>query len=132
MAMDLAPGATGAWRSAALDPMPVGAYDLRLKIAASSDGPVRLKAAIVGSQAQGAAPVAESESLVPPNGATVTLHWSSDGSRSFAVSVTAGPDAASAHIVVSAIELVRVWPIVPGSPRFVEPSLAGRPSDSSN
>jgi membrane-associated phospholipid phosphatase len=132
MAMDLAPGATGTWRSTALDPIPAGAYDLRLKINATSAGPVRLKVAIMGSEAAGAAPLANSESLVSPNGATVRVRWRSDGRRSFAVSVTAGPDAASAHVLVSAIDLVRVWPVVAGSPRFVEPSLAGRLSEASH
>ena len=64
--------------------------------------------------------------------ATVTLQWSSDGTRSFALSVTAGPDPASTHILVSAIDLVRVWLVVAGSPRFVEPSLAGRASEASH
>jgi hypothetical protein len=39
------------------------------------------------------------------------------------------PDAASARILISAIDLVRVWPMAAASPRFVEPSLEGRPDE---
>jgi hypothetical protein len=130
MAVDLAPSEAGTWRSIALDPMPAGDYELRLTVEVSGEEPVSLGMAIEPSGALRAAPLAASESVIPPTGAkaTMTLPWSNDGSQSFAVSVTAGAaDSASARVVVSAIDLVRVWPIAAGSPRYVEPSLAGRP-----
>jgi hypothetical protein len=127
LAIDLAPSGTGSWRSIELDPVPAGRYELRL--AASGDQSVSLKVAIEAGGAPGAAPLAASESVVPPTGskATVTLPWTSDGLQSFAVSVSADADTEAAHVLVSAIDLVRIWPTAPGSPRFVEPSLAGRP-----
>jgi hypothetical protein len=129
LAIDLAPSGAGTWRSIALDPVPAGDYELRLTIDVGGDQPVTLGMAIESSRAPRAAPLAVGESVVPATGskATVALPWTSDGLQSFAVSVTAGADRGSARVLISAIDLVRVWPIAAGSPRFVEPSLAGRP-----
>ena len=128
LTIGLPPGAAGGWRSIALDPMPVGAYELRLNVNVSGQGPIRLGVAIEPSDAPGATPLAARELVVRPTGrnAVVTLPWTSDGAQSFAFSVTAGVDSGSARLRVDAIDLVRVWPTVAGSPRFVEPSLAGR------
>jgi hypothetical protein len=131
LAIDLTPSSAGSWRSIALDPLPAGAYELRLTVDVSGDQPVGLRVAIEAGGAPKAASLAASESVLPPTGpkATVVLPWTSDGLQSFAVSVKAGADTGSAHVLVSAIDLVRVWPIAAGSPRFIEPSLAGRPAE---
>jgi hypothetical protein len=130
--IDLAPIGSGLWRSIALDPMPAGAYKLGVTIDVSGDQPLSLRVAIEASGVPGATPpLAVSESVVPPTDrkATVTLPWTSDGVQSFTVSVRAEAGATSARIVVSAMDVVRVWPMTAGSPRFVEPSLAGRPDE---
>jgi hypothetical protein len=129
LAMDLAQGAAGTWRSIVLDPMPAGAYELRVKVGVSGDAPIRLRMAIETDNGPEATPLAASESIVStlgPNG-IVMLPWTSDGVRPFAVSVEAGPNVASARVLISAVDLVRVWPIEAGSPRFIEPSLVGHP-----
>jgi hypothetical protein len=132
LAADLSSGAVAAWRSIVLDPVPAGHYELRLKLATSGEAAVRLNVAIESSGSPETAPLAASEFFVDPAGKEqiVTLPWTSDGARSFVVSIKSGPDVASAHILVSAMDIVRVWPVVSGSPRFVEPSLAGRPQQS--
>lgn len=131
LAIDLAPSGAGTWRSIALDPVPAGDYELRLTIDVGGDQPVTLGVAIESSRAPRAAPLAVGESVVPATGskATVALSWTSDGAQSITVSVKAGTDTASARVLISAIDLVRVWPMAGGSPRFVEPSLAGRPDE---
>jgi hypothetical protein len=131
LAIDLAPGAAGIWRSTVLDPMPAGAYELKLKLGISGDAPIRLRVAIEAGDTPGAEPFAASESIVPPTGPKeiMTLPWTSDGVRPFAVSVEAGPNTTSAGILISAVDIARIWPIAVGSPRFVEPSLAGRPDE---
>jgi hypothetical protein len=131
LAIDLAPGAAGIWRSIVLDPVPVGAYELKLKAGVTGDSPVRLRVTIEASDTPGAETIAASESVVPPTvlKEIVTLPWTSDGVRPFAVSVKAGPNTTSAGVLISAINIARVWPITAGSPRFVEPSLAGQPEE---
>jgi hypothetical protein len=131
LAIDLAAGDAGIWRSIALDPVPAGDYELRFTVDVSGNHPVSFRVAVETSGVAGVAPLAVSESVVPPtvSRATVTLPWTSDGAQSFTVSVKAGTDTASARVLISAIDLVRVWPMAAGSPRFVEPSLAGRPDE---
>jgi PAP2 superfamily len=131
LAINLAPDTAGVWRSVALDPVPAGDYELRLKVDVAGGAPIRLQVAIDAGEGQAALPMAEIESVIPPSVAngTVTLPWSNDGARSFAVSVKGCASGADAHVLVSAIDLVRVWPVVAGSPRFVEPDLAGRPEE---
>jgi hypothetical protein len=131
LAIDLAPSAVGVWRSVVLDPIPAGNYELRLTAGVAGDAAIRLRAMIEAGEAPGAPPLAANETVIQPKGAkgVVTLPWTSDGERSFALSLKASADSGSAHVVVSAIDLVRVWPIVAGSPRFVEPNLAGRPEE---
>jgi hypothetical protein len=131
LAIDLAPGAAGIWQSVALDPVPAGNYELRLTAGVAGDAAIRLRVAIEAGEAPGQPPLAANETIIHPEGAkgVVTLPWTSDGERSFALSLKARADSGSARVVVSAIDLVRVWPIVAGSPRFVEPSLAGRPEE---
>jgi hypothetical protein len=131
LVIDLAPGAAGIWRSIVLDPLPVGAYELKLKAGVTIDAPVHLRVAIEATDTPGAEPLAASESVVSPTvpNEIVTLPWTSDGVQPFAVSVKAGPNTTSAGVLISAIHIARVWPITPGSPRFVEPSLAGQPEE---
>jgi hypothetical protein len=73
MAIDLAPSDAGTWRSIALDPMPAGDYELRLTVEVSGDQPISLRVAIEAGGAPGAAPLAASESVVPPTGSTATV-----------------------------------------------------------
>ena len=57
------------WRSIVVDAMPSGAYELKLKAKATGDEPIRLKVAIEpGDRPQAAAPLAETEVIMPPTG----------------------------------------------------------------
>jgi membrane-associated phospholipid phosphatase len=130
LAVELPPQGAGAWRSIALDAMPGGAYQLKLKVKATGDEPIRLKVAIEPSDgSQAATPLALTEAIIPPTGSdrVVTIPWTSDGAQSFKVSIEACVDNGSAQLLVSTIDAKRVWPIVVGSPRYYEPSSAGRP-----
>lgn len=131
LAIDLLPHAQGMWRSIVLDPVPAGAYELRLKVGTTGEVPLRLQVAIRPNEVSRAGATVESDTALPPAGrqGTVTLRWTSDGTQSFAISVKASADAGRAQVLVSAIDLVRVWPVVAGSPRFVEPALAGRSNE---
>jgi len=126
LAIDLAPHGAGAWRSIVVDPMPAGAYALKLTVKATGDQPVRLKVAIEPSE-RSQAPLAATEAAIPATGAAsvLTIPWSSDGAQSFRVSIEASADNGAAQLLVSAVKATRVWPIVAGSPRFYEPSLVG-------
>jgi hypothetical protein len=116
------------WRSAVVDAMPAGAYELKLKAIATGDQLIRLKVAIKPSEESQADSVASAEAVVPVTGSdgAVTIPWTSDGVRSFRVSIEARADGGSARLRVSAIRAMRVWPIVAGSPRYYEPSSASR------
>jgi hypothetical protein len=128
LAIDLTPGAAGTWRSIALDPMPAGAYQLTVRVAATGDEPVRLKVAIEPSEGAGAEPVATTEAVIPATGSisVVMLRWRSDGTESFRVSLATRADRGSERLVVSGLDAVRVWAVAAGSPRYYEPSLIGR------
>ena len=130
LAVDLPPQGAGVWRSIAVDAMPAGAYELKLKAKATGDQPVRLRVAIEPSErSQAAAPLAATEATIPATGAdsVMTIPWTSDGAESFRVSIEARADDGGARLLVSAIKATRVWPIVAGSPRYYEPSSAGHP-----
>jgi hypothetical protein len=128
LAVDLPPGEAGTWRSIALDAMPAGAYELKLKTTVAGDQPVRLKVAIEPSERPQADPLAVNEAIIPATGSdgVVTIPWTSDGVRPFRVSIEARADGGGARLVVSAIKAARVWPTVVGSPRYYEPSSAGK------
>jgi len=133
LAIDVPRGGAGGWRSIPLDPMPVGAYELTLSVEVSGDGPIRLRVAIEPSDAPGAAPLAAREVVVSAAGynAIVTLPWTSDDARSFAFAMTAAANTAAARLRVDAIDLIRVWPIVAGSPASSSPaSRAERSNDA--
>jgi PAP2 superfamily len=130
LAIDLPPGGVGIWRSIAVDAMPAGAYELKLEAKATGDLPVRLKVAIEPSERpQAVAPLAATEATIAATGSdgVVTIPWTSDGVRSFKVSIEARADGGGAQLLVSAIKAVRVWPRVAGSPRYYEPSSVGHP-----
>ena len=130
LAVDLPPQAAGMWRSIVVDAMPAGAYELKLKVKATGDEPIRLKVAIEpGDRSQAADPLAATEAIIAPNGSdsVVAIPWSSDGDQSFKVSIEARADGGSTRLLVSAIKATRVWPIVAGSPRYYEPNSAGQP-----
>ncbi len=128
LAMDLTPGASGGWRSVVLDPVPTGLYELKLKVKTEGEAPLRFRVAVDAGEGQGTPTLASSESVIPPSApkCVLTLLWNSDGARSFNVSVQAGAESGPARVLVTAMDLVRIWPIIAGSPRFVEPSLAGQ------
>jgi membrane-associated phospholipid phosphatase len=129
LAVDLPAGSAGTWRSIVLDAMPAGTYKLRLKVTATGDRPIRLKVAIEPSEGSQAGPVATTEAIVPATGTSsiVTVPWTSDGIRSFKVSITANADSGNSRVLVSTIAATRVWPMVAGSPRYYEPDSGGRP-----
>jgi membrane-associated phospholipid phosphatase len=130
LTIDLPPQGAGLWRSVVVDAMPAGAYELKLKAKATGDQPIRLKVAIEpGERSQVAAPLAATETIIPATGADsiVTIPWSSDGAQSFRASIEARANDGGARLLVSAMKAIRVWPIVAGSPRYYEPSSAGKP-----
>ncbi len=130
LAIDLPPQGAGVWKSAVVDAMPAGAYELKLKVKATGDQPVRLKVAIEPSERpRGAAPLSATEATIPATGAdsVVAIPWTSDGAQSFWVSIEARADDGAARLLVSAIRAKRVWPMMAGSPRYYEPSSAGQP-----
>ena len=108
--------------------MPAGAYELRIKTAVTGDQPIRLKVDIEPSERQQADPLIATEAIVPAAGSdgTVTIPWTSDGLRTFRVSIEARADGGCARLLVSTIKATRVWPTVAGSPRYYEPSSAGQ------
>jgi len=95
----------------------------------TGDQRIRLTVAIEPSEKSQADSLAAIEGLVPPTGSdgVVTFPWTSDGIRSFKVSIKARADGGSARLLISAIKATRVWPTVAGSPRYYEPSSAGQP-----
>jgi hypothetical protein len=129
LAVDLPPGGAGVWRSIAVDAMPAGAYELKIKTKASGDQPIRLIVAIEPSDRLQADPFAAAETIVPATGfeGVLTLPWTSDGVRPFKVSLEARADSGGARLVVAAVKATRVWPMAGGSPRYYEPSSAGHP-----
>ena len=129
LAVDLPPGGVGVWRSIVADAMPAGAYELKLKTDVTGDQPIRLTVAIEPSGRSQANSGTLTEAIVPGTGSdgVVTVPWTSDGVRSFRVSIEARADGGSAGLLVSAIKATRVWPTVAGSPRYYEPSSVGHP-----
>jgi hypothetical protein len=134
LAVDLPLQGAGVWRSIVVDAMPAGAYELKLKAKATGDQPVRLKVAIEPSErSQTSAPLAATQVIVPATGAdrVVAIPWTSDGAQPFRVSIEARAraraDDGAAGLLVSAVNVARVWPIVAGSPRYYEPSSVGQP-----
>jgi hypothetical protein len=130
LAIDLPPHGAGAWRSVVADPMPAGAYALKLEAKATGDQPVRLKVAIEPNEKSQANTLAATEATIPVTGSddVVTVPFTSDGTRSFRVSIEASADDGASRLAVSAVNAIRVWPVAAGSPRYYEPSSVGRPN----
>jgi hypothetical protein len=128
LAIDLPAAGAGVWRSMAVDAMPAGAYELKLNAKASGDQPVQLKVAIEPSERSHPDPLAAKETIIPAVGFdnVVTIPWTSDGIRSFRVSIEARADSGG-RLLVSAIKTTRVWPTVAGSSRYYEPNSASLP-----
>jgi hypothetical protein len=55
----------------------------------------------------------------------VTATWISDGHEAFAIRLCGIAVAGGARLSVSALDVQRHWPVVTGSPRYLEPRLAG-------
>jgi hypothetical protein len=128
LAIDLPLHGAGVWRSAVVDAMPAGAYELKLKAKVTGDQPIRLKVAIEPSELSQADPLTAYETIIPTTGSddVMTIPWSSDGVRPFRVSIGARADGGG-RLLVSTIKATRVWPTLAGSPRYYEPSSAGQP-----
>ena len=128
LAIELPPHGAGDWRSVVADPMPEGAYELKLKAKAIGDQPVRLKVAIEPGEGPQAASLGVAEAIIPATGSDdiVTVPWTSDGIQSFRVSIEARADNGG-RLLVSAIKTARMWPTAAGSPRYYEPDSAGKP-----
>ncbi|MBV8458529.1 MAG: vanadium-dependent haloperoxidase [Acetobacteraceae bacterium] len=126
LAIDLAPGDSGTWQSMMLDPLPAGNYELRLKLAVAGEGAVRLDVAVrpLGAQAE---PMGDRTLLVPAGGPgkIITVPWTTDGTQTFRVAITARAENGGAKVLVSGMSARRIWPNLGGSPRYYEPSLIG-------
>jgi membrane-associated phospholipid phosphatase len=130
LAVDLPRGGVAAWRSAVVDPMPAGTYELRLHATVTGDRPIRLKVAIEPSERSQVAALSATETMIPltDSDGSVTIPWTSDGIRAFRMSLEVRADSGSARVLVSGIKAIRVWPTVAGSPRYYEPSSIGQPN----
>jgi PAP2 superfamily len=126
LAIDVAPGGSGTWQSMVLDPLPAGNYELRLKLAVAGEGPVRLDVVVrpLGAQAE---PIGDRTLLVPAGGPgkIIAVPWTTDGSQTFRVAITARAESGGAKVLVSGMSTRRIWPNLSGSPRYYEPSLIG-------
>jgi hypothetical protein len=129
LAVDLPRGGAGVWRSIVVDPMPAGAYELKLRTKMTGDQPIRLKVTIEPGERSQEDPLSAIEAIISATDSdgVVTIPWTSDGVQSFRVSIEARADDSGARLLVSAIKATRVWPTVAGSPRYYEPSSAGHP-----
>jgi hypothetical protein len=128
LAIDLPAGGAAAWRSVVVDPIPVGKYELRLRIAASGSEAIQLKASVQSSEESKSVPLGATDAVVSAGSSArvVTVPWTSDGLHSFRVSIEARSDTGSGQVLISAINAARIWPVVAGSPRYYEPSSAGQ------
>jgi hypothetical protein len=109
--------------------MPAGTYELKLNAKVTGDQPIRLKVAVEPSEKSPADPPSATEAMLSATGSdgAVTIPWTSDGVRSFRVSIEARADDGRGRLLISTIKATRVWPTVAGSPRYYEPSSVGQP-----
>ena len=93
---------------------------------------MQLRVAIEPGDGSQADILAATEAIVPATGSDGRrdIRWTSDGDRSFKVSIEARADGGGARVLVSSMSATRVWPIVAGSPRYCEPSSVGQPDQS--
>jgi hypothetical protein len=115
-------GGAGAWRSIIVDPMLAGSYEVKLAVATTGDQTVRLAAVVEASQGGTDGVIGETEAILQPAGtpSTITIPWTSDGVRTFRVSIEAHVDSGSATMLVSAISAPRIcrcWPAHPVTTR---------------
>jgi membrane-associated phospholipid phosphatase len=129
LAVDLPKGGAGVWRSAVVDAMPAGTYELKLNVKVTGDQPIRVKVAIEPSERSQLAPLSATEAMLPATGSNgiITIPWMSDGTGLFRLCLDARADGGDAHLLISAMKAIRVWPTTAGSPRYYEPSLIGQP-----
>ena len=134
LAIDLPPHGAGAWRSVVVDPMPAGAYELKLKAKATGDQPVQLKIAIEPEGRPQAAPLAATEATISATGSdgVLTVPFTSDGTRSFRVSIEASVDNGASRLIVQPSTqraCGRSWPARPATTsRVLRVSLTNSPS----
>jgi hypothetical protein len=116
------------WRSALLDPVAGGQYELRLTAVAEADGPVVLRTTI--ERQNGSAPVlANAETPLSSGGSyAATMSWKSDGESAFRVVIEARCKCASGQVILSRIENGRVWPQAAGAPRYWSMGSASLPT----
>jgi hypothetical protein len=128
LAMELPAGGAGAWRSIVVDPMPAGAYELRLRLAATGNQAIQLRVSVEAGEESRSVLLGATDKVVSAAGATsiVTVPWTSNGLQSFKVSIEARGNAGSGQLLISDINATRIWPVVAGSPRYYEPSSAGQ------
>ena len=128
LAIDLPAGGAGAWRSIVVDPMPAGAYELRLNLAATGNQAIQLRVSVEAAEESSSVLLGTTDEVVSAAGAEsiVTVPWMSNGLQSFRVSIAARVNAGSGQVLISAINATRIWPVVAGSPRYYEPSSAGQ------
>ena len=126
--VDLTSGGVGTWQSIAADPMPAGAYQLKMSVAVKGSQPIRLRAWVEGSGSNNAL-LGEGETVISPSDTAshFTIPWTSDGVQSFRVSIEASSDTANGQLLVSDMSATRVGPTVAGSPRYYEMSSASLP-----
>jgi hypothetical protein len=129
LAIDLPSGGAGVWRSIVVDAMPAGAYELKLRVTATGDQAVWLKASVEAGGQSKSVVLGATEAIVPTAGSAsiMTVPWTSDGVQSFRVSIEAHADNGSGQVLVSAANATRIWPMVAGSPRYYEMSSASLP-----
>jgi hypothetical protein len=127
LAMELPAGGAGAWRSIVVDPMPAGAYELRLRLAATGNQAIQLRVSVEAGEESRSVLLGATDKVVSAAGATsiVTVPWTSNGLQSFKVSIEARGNAGSGQLLISDINATRIWPVVAGSPRYYEPRLGG-------
>jgi hypothetical protein len=128
LGMDLPAGATGVWRSVVLDPLPAGNYEIALSVAPSIGAKIRFELGVepAGANDAGEKPLAAASAELSGNAANrVTATWISDGHEAFAIRLCGIAVAGGARLSVSALDVQRHWPVVTGSPRYLEPRLAG-------
>jgi PAP2 superfamily len=129
IAIDLPSVGAGVWRSVVVDAMPAGAYELKLRVTATGDQTVSLKASVEAGEQSNSVVLGATEAIVPTAGpaSIMTVPWTSDGVQSFRVLIEAHTDNGSGRVLVSDMNATRIWPMVAGSPRYYEMSSASLP-----
>jgi hypothetical protein len=108
--------------------MPAGAYELRLRFAATGNQAIQLRVSVEAGEESRSVLLGATDKVVSAAGAAsiVTVPWTSNGLQSFRVSIAARANAGSGQVLISAINATRIWRVVAGSPRYYEPSSAGQ------